>query len=177
MDFNTSWKYQLSNAVTNKALKSPTGTWSIASVETGRQDGASERMRRTLCRNGVFQYYDDLQIWNPFSDELESNSLPSPDFYQKQTLLEGFLKVVWTLWEMRLQGRYGATVLSPTSHVPMCVLSEMHQFLGETESVQMERHTCASTCTHTHGTRIITDHSLITHIWLSGFAYNSILNQ
>ncbi len=73
-------------------------------------------------------------------------------FYQKQTLLEGFLKVVWTLWEMRLQGRYGATVLSPISHVPMCVLSEMHQFLGETESVQMERHTCASTCTHTRHT-------------------------
>lgn len=117
--------------------------------KTGWSEWVSERKRRTLCRNGVFQYCDDLQIWNPFSNVLESNSLPSPDFYQKQTLLEGFLKVVWTLWEMRLQGRYGATVLSPTSHVPMCVLSEMHQFLGETESVQMERHTCASTCTQT----------------------------
>lgn len=112
-------------------------------------------MRRTLCRSGIFQYYDDLQIWNPFSNVLESNSLPSPDYYQKQTLLEGFPKVVWTLWEMRLQGRYGATILSPTSHVPMCALSEKHQFLGETKSVQMELHTCVSTCanTYTHNNR------------------------
>lgn len=108
-------------------------------------------MRRTLCHSGVFQYFD-LQTCRygiHFPMYWRAILYHRLIFIRSKRCLRVFQRLCGHCerWDCRVDMAPPSCRQHPTSP---CVLSEMHQFLGETKSVQMELHTCTSTCTNTY---------------------------
>lgn len=109
--------------------------------------------RARVCRNGSFQDYDDLRIWNIFP--MYWKRLFSVAWFLSETnVTRGFSQGCVDIVRDETAGSIWRHHPVASVCVPVCVLSETDQFLGEMKSARMEVYTC--TCTHAHSWQQIT---------------------